>query len=98
GHTRFSRDWSSDVCSSDLGIFIGWLMVLKEGFMARDEARSAARVVHALASVMWIFTGFHYASQGWDYFVSRGDVLTAITFVPLSALYLLFAWMVWPRR
>src|SRR5690606_40051375 len=22
-HTRFSRDWSSDVCSSDLGSFIG---------------------------------------------------------------------------
>src|SRR5690606_39748338 len=21
-HTRFSRDWSSDVCSSDLGIFL----------------------------------------------------------------------------
>src|SRR5690606_40709129 len=22
-HTRFSRDWSSDVCSSDLGLFSG---------------------------------------------------------------------------
>src|SRR5690606_40973673 len=21
-HTRFSRDWSSDVCSSDLGVFV----------------------------------------------------------------------------
>src|SRR5690606_40711932 len=23
-HTRFSRDWSSDVCSSDLGSRLGW--------------------------------------------------------------------------
>src|SRR5690606_40284649 len=25
-HTRFSRDWSSDVCSSDLNMHEGWLM------------------------------------------------------------------------
>src|SRR5690606_40199915 len=23
-HTRFSRDWSSDVCSSDLTVALGW--------------------------------------------------------------------------
>src|SRR5690606_39808121 len=26
-HTRFSRDWSSDVCSSDLGRLLGFLLV-----------------------------------------------------------------------
>src|SRR5690606_40468031 len=27
-HTRFSRDWSSDVCSSDLGLWPEWLDVI----------------------------------------------------------------------
>src|SRR5207302_6344493 len=37
-HTRFSRDWSSDVCSSDLGpVHVG---VLAANFPARvDDAR-----------------------------------------------------------
>src|SRR5436309_13317655 len=26
-HTRFSRDWSSDVCSSDLDAIVPWLVV-----------------------------------------------------------------------
>src|SRR5690606_39804204 len=31
-HTRFSRDWSSDVCSSDLGALIAlWQRVVKRG-------------------------------------------------------------------
>src|SRR5436309_6790724 len=35
-HTRFSRDWSSDVCSSDLLIFLeGGLLLLFPDFMAR---------------------------------------------------------------
>src|SRR5690606_39454457 len=33
-HTRFSRDWSSDVCSSDLAVALG---------VATPEAESAAR-------------------------------------------------------
>src|SRR5690606_40338904 len=28
-HTRFSRDWSSDVCSSDLNIFGDLLLILE---------------------------------------------------------------------
>src|SRR5436309_9698780 len=31
-HTRFSRDWSSDVCSSDL--FVGWLLLTVPIFFA----------------------------------------------------------------
>src|SRR5690606_39372770 len=50
-HTRFSRDWSSDVCSSDLGrvmvlgfgLALGWGGVLSVGgahpAMAQDEDR-----------------------------------------------------------
>src|SRR5690606_41042538 len=26
-HTRFSRDWSSDVCSSDLGLLFGGMLL-----------------------------------------------------------------------
>src|SRR5690606_39857216 len=32
-HTRFARDWSSDVCSSDLYLQIDKLDFIKEGFM-----------------------------------------------------------------
>src|SRR2546429_2846136 len=38
-HTRCSRDWSSDVCSSDLGREVG-----------RDEAARALRISRALAA------------------------------------------------
>src|SRR5690606_40269366 len=37
-HTRFSRDWSSDVCSSDLG-----------GFHTEDAKRNRARRMTAAA-------------------------------------------------
>src|SRR5690606_39706637 len=43
-HTRFSRDWSSDVCSSDLGvetIFGQWLVAAEEGVV---EAAGAGEV------------------------------------------------------
>src|SRR5690606_40377566 len=33
-HTRFSRDWSSDVCSSDLAIVIGFAISLPLGWVA----------------------------------------------------------------
>src|SRR5690606_41071483 len=35
-HTRFSRDWSSDVCSSDLhAALLPWLPLLERGGLAR---------------------------------------------------------------
>src|SRR5690606_40600880 len=37
-HTRFSRDWSSDVCSSDL-----WLAAQNQGDFAAYQAMYAAR-------------------------------------------------------
>src|SRR5690606_39534742 len=38
-HTRFSRDWSSDVCSSDLANYILPItsMPIKDGIVAVDE-------------------------------------------------------------
>src|SRR5690606_39612657 len=36
-HTRFSRDWSSDVCSSDLYGAERVLLTLAEGFAARGH-------------------------------------------------------------
>src|SRR5690606_41145933 len=43
-HTRFSRDWSSDVCSSDLTIFaaLGSLF-FASGVVAADDQREALR-------------------------------------------------------
>src|SRR5690606_41089492 len=35
-HTRFSRDWSSDVCSSDL-----YLVVFKPGYQSQSDNLSA---------------------------------------------------------
>src|SRR5690606_40944750 len=34
-HTRFSRDWSSDVCSSDLGEKLGLFVTIESSFMKR---------------------------------------------------------------
>src|SRR5690606_40090759 len=44
-HTRFSRDWSSDVCSSDLGLAhrlpVGFLGNERPSETSRDTARSS---------------------------------------------------------
>src|SRR5690606_40187132 len=40
-HTRFSRDWSSDVCSSDLALaFAGWQVMKPKA--PKDPYRTAA--------------------------------------------------------
>src|SRR5207302_2660924 len=39
-HTRFSRDWSSDVCSSDLGIRIGDIVCTQQ----REHVQLAERL------------------------------------------------------
>src|SRR5690606_40582730 len=36
-HTRFSRDWSSDVCSSDLGVETTWRPLSKPDFHQRGS-------------------------------------------------------------
>src|SRR5690606_40737557 len=36
-HTRFSRDWSSDVCSSDLGVQAGEVQIDLPAVVARKD-------------------------------------------------------------
>src|SRR5690606_40967361 len=45
-HTRFSRDWSSDVCSSDLRTCVLLLGVLAGIYPAWSLARCSAHVRH----------------------------------------------------
>src|SRR2546430_11778408 len=60
-HTRFDCDWSSDVCSSDLGLHAGWFAVRRLlwrvrtfGFhLARLDVRQDSRVhAQALAAAL----------------------------------------------
>src|SRR5690606_40416918 len=44
-HTRFSRDWSSDVCSSDLAVKLGIAPVLLGVLLVPEDARVAALYV-----------------------------------------------------
>src|SRR5690606_40001478 len=44
-HTRFSRDWSSDVCSSDLGFFY-----------ERPESPLDSSFYHPERELFWTFT------------------------------------------
>src|SRR5690606_40599223 len=49
-HTRFSRDWSSDVCSSDLAGAVGEQVLLLEAQLEREALGALAdeqRVVRA---------------------------------------------------
>src|SRR5690606_39474401 len=60
-HTRFSRDWSSDVCSSDLGIDLPFVEFFDAGSdgpgpharaaIPPDEARAALRELLALRAM-----------------------------------------------
>src|SRR5690606_40828429 len=49
--TRYSRDWSSDVCSSDLGEQPGQLRVDRLGGVASDGPRTGAAVKRCGTSV-----------------------------------------------
>src|SRR5690606_40370055 len=61
-HTRFSRDWSSDVCSSDLvaglvalplAMVGGWSMLLHRRQTARSITSRLERVAAGDARVIW---------------------------------------------
>src|SRR5690606_40425148 len=45
-HTRFSRDWSSDVCSSDLGNLPG--VFCRYNIISQHETRIGVQVVNEL--------------------------------------------------
>src|SRR5690606_39426542 len=56
-HTRFSRDWSSDVCSSDLGTIddmAWWLGATKATVRTALDDLAAVRVSLENGSVGWL--------------------------------------------
>src|SRR5690606_41111926 len=67
-HTRFSRDWSSDVCSSDLGCAFTPRLIVRVGhirtFAALVSVASAAALGYpvAIEAMVWVvlrlITGF----------------------------------------
>src|SRR2546429_6872783 len=65
-HTRCSRDWSSDVCSSDLEALVGGMVV----GAAREIVREAEHVGDFFREVVGVFVAvavaeiFHKASGG----------------------------------
>src|SRR5690606_40567439 len=50
-HTRFSRDWSSDVCSSDLAALAARQRHRVRCVAAGDARADVARIVHISAAV-----------------------------------------------
>src|SRR5260370_3471433 len=62
-HTRFKCDWSSDVCSSDLGqqIVRLWLSLLPAGILpAGQQARQVGTVLHKpVQALPELRNGFH---------------------------------------
>src|SRR5690606_39465386 len=65
-HTRFSRDWSSDVCSSDLGYDFLWLLQ-KYGIKPYRMEHDTRLMHHARYPEMeksLEFMGASYTNQG----------------------------------
>src|SRR5690606_41119921 len=64
-HTRFSRDWSSDVCSSDLDSLgkqrLTWLQLADAAGMATGIV-STARLTHATPAATWA----HSPDRNWE--------------------------------
>src|SRR5215510_14649212 len=54
-HTRWPRDWSSDVCSSDLGIAEG-----QRGWKRHPDGRLSALGISPVIGFVWV------RSSGWD--------------------------------
>src|SRR5690606_40239235 len=83
--SRFSRDWSSDVCSSDLTAFRK--EVLKTSVLVMGECKPAneARYIHGeLGKGTWTFYGGHDPE---DYQHAIGDPPTDLSLHPNSPGY-----------
>src|SRR6266496_282430 len=69
-HTRSLRDWSSDVCSSDLGLHLdGWIttvMICRTILHTGTEEQKAAIVGGALAGEVLIVLGYTEPDSGSD--------------------------------
>src|SRR5690606_25181710 len=57
-HTRFSRDWSSDVCSSDLRVGLkGVKAALLREVLTKDEFSDLARLARKIKKLPIVLTG-----------------------------------------
>src|SRR5690606_40228251 len=57
-HTRFSRDWSSDVCSSDLIPGFGFELLLRFSHVRQVLANAAISLTALLFHCLNLFFGF----------------------------------------
>src|SRR5215475_15603002 len=75
-HTIFSRDWSSDVCSSDLFADEYNTLYHNDGANSFTDVSFAAKVAAVgLPHVGWGTKFFDYDNDGWvDLFVANGHV------------------------
>src|SRR5690606_40521236 len=74
-HTRFSRDWSSDVCSSDLWSPSPWL-----------SASKSFEMIALIGGAMLFVSGFDYIRQNrLDFTNALAAVLVGLVFFGLVA-------------
>src|SRR2546422_11648606 len=75
-HTRCSRDWSSDVCSSDLGVLPVKLLVelAAIGFLILLNLRGVKESVIALAPLFMVFLISHAILIGGVIIGRLGDI------------------------
>src|SRR5690606_28121695 len=58
-HTRFSRDWSSDVCSSDLFVAVCWIFFRAKDFtLATDIINNIGNLTFAPKQWQIIISGY----------------------------------------
>src|SRR5690606_41163583 len=63
-HTIFSRDWSSDVCSSDLGIPLGSQIGELFGWRATFLCAASLSGIACFAIAMWLPTISRFSAAG----------------------------------
>src|SRR5690606_2146382 len=68
-HTRFSRDWSSDVCSSDLDFSSRWIFDLDDDTAFQQSMALAEIILSQLESA----TELDDASRAWEWVQSWGE-------------------------
>src|SRR5690606_9561704 len=60
-HTRFSRDWSSDVCSSDLDALDAWTTTNQTSSIPRLDQSNSANI--NAASTRWLTSASYFSIQ-----------------------------------
>src|SRR5690606_7438398 len=97
-HTRFSRDWSSDVCSSDLAVFLLSVYWKRTNTMAVNSVLSAGSVLSlgVGALYLWVFPADTYSL--WPHYLMLSFYLFAVLFVMGISISLVGSAVVRPSR